>query len=307
MLTIALLAALATPAPAQQPPAEDTPLKDQPPDPRGKQDFTAYTVREGQWRVGFNGVDYGLSDTTSVGTSAFYWVVGPSVRGKVTAIDRQRLAFAVEAGYYGVYSAWIEALVTSSSDVDFTATLGVVPLSWTGTWNISDRWSVHLGNSWKISTLEGELTGLQISEIMATVAGDDLDDAVLGELGSATVYANAMGRFTLASGQLAAEWRRNARGSLILVSDRTLWLSGLVAGTTGASGEQGETGVGVAATFEFLLENAPNATSLSWQWSWDRLNLRVGLPLSLSNPFSYTQAFQMYWLLGPKDSGKDRG
>ncbi len=47
-----------------------------------------------------------------------------------------------------------------------------------------------------------------------------------------------------------------------------------------------------------LRESIQALVSLSWQWSWRRFHLRLGLPLPPSNLFAYPQAVKLYWVLG---------
>jgi len=285
-LLIGLVAGLTGGAWAEEPPTQ-------------MQDFTAYTVQQGQWRVGLTRLDYGLLDNVSIGTSALFLLVGPNGNAKVTAAETERLSFSLEGSYYAPYSALLENL--SGGEGGSNITMRVTPVAWTGSWEISPKWSAHYGNTWTLGRVEGELTGGQIAELMGAVTGGGVDESIQDALGLETLYAGALGRFTLASSNFAVMWRRKENASFIFESNNYLWISGMVVGTVGQETEGAEVGAGVAAIFEQALETVPSAVSLSWQRSWDRLNLRVGIPLTAGNPFAFTQAFQLYWLLGPKD------
>jgi len=259
-------------------------------------DFTAYTVSQRQKRVGFNSLTYGLLENVSVGTSPLLLIVGPNIRAKVTAVELERLAFSLEGGYYAPYDFWLSSLTDGASNID----LQVTPIAWRGSWQISPKWSAHYGNTWTLGRVEGELTGGQIVSLIEGVVGAEIDQAIVDSLGVDTLYAGAQGNFTLAASNLAVVWQRKENAGFIFQSNNYLWASGIVAATAGTSDGESSAGVGVAAVFEQVLTTAPSAVSLSWQRSWDRLNLRLGIPLTAGNPFAFTQAFQLYWLLGPK-------
>ncbi|MFT5679473.1 MAG: hypothetical protein ACI8RZ_000377 [Myxococcota bacterium] len=275
-------------------------LKDQPGDPRRQTDFSAFTIDQGQWRVGLSSLDYGLLENTQIGTNTLLWAVGSNARAKVTAIETEKLAFSFQGSTVSVHQFWLDTITAASSEDEESASsadLRVTPLSWRGSWSISPKWSVHYGNTWTLGRLSGELTGEQITGLIGAVTGGAIDSNITDAMGSSTLYAGAVGRFTLAQSNLAVEWRRSRRDSIIFQSNNYLWVSGMVIGTVGNTTETGEVGAGAAATFEQLLETLPSAVSLSWQWSFEKFNLRLGIPLDPSNPFSSTQAIKLYWLL----------
>jgi hypothetical protein len=281
-----------------QDPAQDLSRSDQPGDPRHQTDFSAFTIPQGQWRLGLSSLDYGLLENAQVGTNTLLWVVGSNARAKVTAIETSDLAFSFQASTMSMHQAWLDA-ITGSTDDESTgaALLRVTPIGWRGSWSVSSKWSLHLGNTWTLGRLEGELTGEQIAGLIASVTGGAIDSGITDAMGASTLYAGALGKFNLAQSSFAVEWRRSRRDSLIFQSNSYLWVSGMVIGTVGTTSETGEVGAGAAATFEQVLEGIPSAVSLSWQWSWQKCNLRLGIPLNPTNPFSTTQAITIYWLL----------
>ncbi len=271
-----------------------------PGDPRHQTDISAFTIDHKQWRIGLASLDYGLLENTQIGTNTLMWAFGTNARAKVTAIETERLAFSFQASTVSVHQRWLDVITQAASGDDeraSSAALRVTPMSWRGSWSISPKWSVHLGNTWVLGRLSGELTGEQISGLIGAVTGGSIDDNITDAMGASTMYAGTVGRFTLAQSNLSAEWRRNQRSSLIFQSNSSLWISGMVIGTVGTASENGEVAAGGAATFEQVLETLPSAASLSWQWRFDTLHLRLGIPLNPVNPFSYTQAITLYWLL----------
>lgn len=273
--------------------------KEQEPDPYHQQDFTAYTVQKGQWRVGLSEVDYGLLDNLSVGTTTYLWLVGSNVRAKITAVDTKRIDVSVQGSVLRLYDFWTASLTGGREGILLRAT----PIGWRSSILINPKWSVHLGNTWTLGRLEGTVSGQDILALVGTVAGGDLSSSIGDAVGD-SVYAGAWGNFALAQSNFAVEWRRNRRDSWILESNNTLWASGLVVGELGSSTTSGENGedeteiaAGAAARFRAPLKTVPSAASLSRQWSFEKLNLRLGIPLNPQNPLSWTQAIQIYWLL----------
>ena len=66
--------------------------------------------------------------------------------------------------------------------------------------------------------------------------------------------------------------------------------------------EVDELQIGTTARFRTALgESLPALVTVSWQFSWERLHLRVGIPLTRGAPalFALPQAFRLYWVLGP--------
>ena len=274
----------------------EVPRKEQAPDPYHQQDFTAYTVEKGQWRLGLGPIDYGLLDNVSVGTTSYLWIVGPNARAKITAIHTERVDVAVQGSVVKVSQIWTEAL-TNRGDI----LLRVTPIGWRGSAILSPTWSLHLGNTWTLGRLEGTVSGQDIVDLVGLVAGGNIQSSIGKAVGN-DVYAGAWSNFALAQSSFAVDWRRNRRDSWILESNSTLWASGLVVGEVGSgstdvNGQETEVAGGAAARFRAPLKTVPSAVSISRQWSFEKLNLRVGIPLVPGNPLSWTQALQIYWLL----------
>lgn len=262
--------------------------------PRSKTDFTAYTLGHHQWRAGFLNLDYGLLPNASIGTSPLANIFAVNGRIKATAITWGRFDFSAQAGIARLNTGLLGAEAISAS---------LVPLKGTASWAVGPRLGVHLGGTWMIARLTGDLTGDQLQSLLGglTNAGSE-DDGLVTAFGDST-YAGAVANVNIAQQNFALEWRLNRRDSIILQSNNTLYVNGVVAGTAGVSDpESGITaGAGVGVTFDLDPSQAfGSATSLAWQWSWRRANLRVGLPLTPNNPLAWTQCVQLYWLLGPE-------
>jgi hypothetical protein len=256
------------------------------------QDISAFTVPKGVWRIGLSNLDYGISERTSVGTRPLYWLIGPNIKAKATILEGQRLALSVGAGRLSVANVWLTA-ITGSEDPSLS--MALTPLDARLSWTLGPHWSLHFGSTLLFGELSGELSGDQISALLSTALGSEVDFSEV--LGTDTLYLGATGRFRLDQGNFAAEWRRSDRNSFIFESNSYVFASALIVGTASAETGDADVGAGAAASFESTLDSFPSATSIAWQHHWDRANLRVGIPLTFSNPLSYTQAFTVYWLL----------
>jgi hypothetical protein len=264
-----------------------------PPEPRHLQDLSAYTVGVRRWRIGPAYLDYGLLDNVSVGTSPLGFLIGPNLRAKVEAAHLGRFELSLEGGWWSVS-------VLNDSGLKTT----VAPLGWTLSCVLSPRVSVHGGNTWILGRATGKVDAETLGDALGQVVGTDVSEDLRRALGDQT-YGDALANVALAQTQLASEYRFNRRGSLVLQLDTTLWLRGLVAAGVGTEvGDGGSASGGAAARLDLpLRDSLPTASSIAWHWSFERFNLRLGLPLAFRNPLSYVQALEFYWLLGPEPAG----
>lgn len=276
-------------------PAQAGTWSESPPDPEVITDLSAYTVRQGQWRLGLLNQDYGLLDNASVGTSTLLWPLAvPNLHAKVRGIQTPRLDLSIQGGWYSL---------------DLERLLGIpggkavyTPVGWTASWKASPAYTVHLGTDWYVMSLEGSLSAAQIGEAVAALAGAELDADLREALGeSAGVYAGA--DLTLTRLRLALDYRLNRRDSIVFTANSALRLDGLVAAGVEATGEGGESvAVGASARIRLpLSKTLPTTIAVGWQWSWRRAHLRVGLPLSnnANGLFAWGSIIQLEALLGP--------
>lgn len=233
-----------------------------PVEPRYETDFTAYTVPQKHLRAGIVSLDYGLLENASLGTTPLLYVFGvPNLRAKVTAIRSPKFDASVQAAV-----AW--------RDFD-----GIVVTSWpiqaNASWIVTPRFSLHGGGRWENVTLSGEATldelGTAAAALLGTDLGPELDEALSS---SGALYAGA--HLSLVQGQLAADWRFNRRDSLILQWKGWLHLRARV--DAGYETESEDVRVGVTTQLDRPLDDeAIGVTTLSWQFSWEHLHLRLGL------------------------------
>ncbi len=268
--------------------------KGAPVDPKLLTDFTAYTTRPREWRIGPFDLQYGLLDNLSVGLNPLAFVVAPNIGGKVTAIQTRRVDVAFKATYYQFNLDRLDA-------EGVTGRFAAAPLAWTASWMINEHFGLHGGSSHWLVKLDGGLSGKEISEGLAALLGTDIS----GDLGASESGLYGASNLALHQLNLAFDWRPTRRGSLILESNSYLLVTGVLSAGAQTVDEANDSEVSVGASVRLSqgLKTVPNATSLAWQWSWPRFHLRVGIPLNPTNPFSYTQAFTLYWVLGGKDKG----
>lgn len=261
---------------------------EQPIDPRNLVDGTAFTVPKKHWRLGLVNVDYGLLTNTSVGTSAPLWAVGiANARMKVTAIQTPKFDASIQG-------SWMRVGLP-----DFDGHVTVTPVAITGSWTPHPRWGLHFGPAWTLASVQGSVRAADIGQGIAAVTGADISADLIAALGQrGGVYGGA--NLSLLRNHAQIEYRMNRRDSLILRSDTYVALSGLVA--AGAAVESGEAEVQAGASARLsmpLTESLPSINTLSWQLSWRRFHVRLGVPLPIGNYFGWLQAVDLYWVLGP--------
>lgn len=256
-------------------------------------DHTAYLVRPGQWRLGLATFDYGVTETLQLRTAPALWLLGPNAYGKAKILDTQPVDIALQAGILRVD---LSRLSTQRQGVE--AAFLAIPLQWWASLEIDEHWTLSLGTGHNVFKVSGGLTGREIGELLGTVAGDDRIGGQLEALGTG-LYGS--GQLWLHQSRVAVDYRLNQRHSVILQTNNSFLVTGLL--TAGASVEDAATGttaeVGASAQFSNPLTQVPTAASLAWQVSWPRFHLRLGLPLT-ANPQSLVQAVALYWVLGPK-------
>jgi hypothetical protein len=252
-------------------------------DPKVITDVTAYTVDKKHLELGLFRQEYGLLHNLSIGTRVPYYLLAvPNAHAKVTAIQTPKLDVAIQA-------EWMYRDLQSLGVPNGTITL--TPITWTGSWLISQRLSLHFGTAWTIAAVNGSVIGADISDDLAALVGAD-----------GGLYAGA--NLTLFETDLAVEFRINRRDTLLFVWRQYAWVNGLAAGGVALDSSDIDVEIGPSVKFRApLKETLPALVSLSWQWSWEHLHVRVGIPLPLTGPgavFALPQAFALYWDLGPK-------
>jgi hypothetical protein len=268
---------------------------------KSQTDFTAFSTPKKHWRLGPTSITYGLIKNGEIGLSPIALAFGlPNLSGKVTAIQSDRIDVSLEAAYF-----FYDFSRTSQAN----AAAILVPVGGTGSWTINPKNSLHFGGTWYIARMEGGLTPTQMGAGIEALTGANLSTDLIGALEDNGLGAYADANLTLYMARFAYERRLSDKSSLIFESNRFVSYGGLFASGVSADTESAEVDVGASVRVEASVpKNVPTLTSLSYQRNWERLHLRVGLPLPVTNDYAYTQAFELYWLLGPTvDGGRRRG
>jgi len=263
---------------------------EQPIEPKALPDGTAYTIGTRTYRVGLVKQQVGVLDNLDLGTRAPLWALGlVNVHGKVTAIQTKRVDVALDGEY-------INTSLDRFGVPDGRLTL--YPVGWTASWMIGKRVSLHGGTGWMVASAEGQLDSAALGDGIAAVTGADIGDVLGDELGQGGVYGGA--NVSLFQTRFQAEYRLNRRDSIVLRSNNWLYLNALVAAGLASGTDQGtEVSAGASARVRVPLTDSLQAlTTLSWQFSWRRANLRLGVPIPLNNTFAWLQAVDFYVLLG---------
>jgi len=180
-------------------------------DPKANVHWTAYTIGKRNWEIGLVNQDYGLLDNLQVGTTLALWPLGaPNVHGKVTAIRSRKFDVALESGY-----TWTGLARFGVPD----GSVHMVPIDAIASWEVSRRFSIHLGWGWTLVGAKGELQSKQIADGIDALTGFDLGPTLnkaLGDQGG--LYGGA--NLTLYRQRLGLEYRFNRRDSLVF-SDTT--------------------------------------------------------------------------------------
>ena len=258
-------------------------------DPAYESSFSAYTVGHKRMRVGLMNMDYGLLDNLQVGTSPILDLLQVyNLRGKVTAIQTQRIDLAFEA--QGMF--WNGSLGEDMEDLSVTAW----PLMATGSWMISERFSLHLGYRWDSVDIRGNFDSEDLVHALASSLGINLEDELYEALeGKGSLYGG--GRLTLGQSRMAVDCRLNRRDSIIL----QVWRYNTLNARIDAGAAVDETmEAGAAVRIQQPLEGVfASTSSIAYQMTLPRLRVRVGIPISGGDSLPtmwLPQAFELYWL-----------
>jgi len=226
-------------------------------------DFTAYTLEWGEVQVGLGAIHAGILPRVQVGTSPVLNVIGVQNGNiKVNALHTKPVDISANATHYrypigdftGAYSG-------------FGGTVSVRP---------TPAWSVHIGSQYVLLGADGLPNTESISPWVEAMTGADLNswrqDAVDKGI-NLSLDARAV------TARVSTDIRFNRRDSLIIQAQSMVW--GSIQSTTVNADEIPEfLGLGSILNAEksgaIPLADASTA-SVSWQWSWKRSYLRMGI------------------------------
>ena len=227
--------------------------------PHAQTDFTAYTLEWGETKMGLASITVGALPYTQVGTVPVLDVLGVyNGHIKFNPIQAGPYALGIGSSFYA-----LQAGEMSASRLGISLIQSV---------DILAPWSAHLGLRWSnlkssgvpdLDELPGILTGgTSAAEFHASQKPSEWD-IHLQELALS----------------LATDWRFNRRDSLIFQASAVVWSNVIargyeappILGMDQVLNKPAGTSVPIKETY---------VTSLAWQWSWRRTDLRIGAGLS---------------------------
>jgi len=228
---------------------------------RAQTDFTAYTLEWGETKLGLASITVGALPRTQIGTVPVLDALQvPNAHIKVNAVRVGPWDMAVGANHYRL---------TAGDFLGFHSGVSAVQSV-----RIVKPWSVHLGTHYAVLGSDGVPTP---SKLPAPLRGADGDDSKFREAQSGLEDTWHFRSRTF-SMHLASDIRFNRRDSLILQARAMLW----------ADVEKAFEAPPVLGLDEALsvAENGASpvsetyVASAAWQFSWKKVDLRMGLGIS---------------------------
>ena len=276
-----------------------------PQNPYGSTDFTAYTREFGEVRIGLTSMTVGLLPRIHIGTSPVLDLLGAynfSAKGNFLRLGPYDAALGAS-----VFAVPITDLLrTFDSDGKykiagykvndeqlFVKQFTTVTFQLLNSLQIVGGWSVHAGASYTRAGARGRIDFQNLPVVvlpgLAPVGGDlTIVPSVIGELVDL---------------RFATDYRFNRRDSLIFQWASPIW--GSARGEFSADLQelpkqvQNLRNVDLAIRYSrFLDPMSAFRTSLAWQFSWQRLDLRFGVGLSGISRAWWLQAFDLSYRFG---------
>ena len=211
-------------------------------------DYSAYTLRAWETRVGPGRLELGLTDTINVGLLDWFFLLGVrNVHGKWRVLDGDNWAASLELGVANFNAQRL-------SDGNTDAQIWIIPFEAMGTWR-KNAFSYNFGLGY---TLVRTVAGVETEQ--------DTEAAAALDVSVGYVHPSV-------------EWRLGPVFALVLESRIGLFQQGSADGKTEFTTEDGRTTVEVFANADADLSGGASLVnaSLSGMWSWNHFNLRAGL------------------------------
>jgi hypothetical protein len=234
-----------------------------PPNPRMQVDFTAHTLEWGEVKLGVTNVALGLFPHTQVGTSAPLYALGiPNVNAKVHVTEKGPVDFAAQGSYF--------VLPQDKAAARFYSAGGLASVIF------NPYWSVHVGGGYSHMSASG---AVDIAPLMSFLPMGGLPEGIPTELPFSI-------ETEMVTASVATDVRFNRRDSIVLRGESVIWAqtssSGIAdplvryTGIEDAADEDGWVAIDEAYT-----------ASLSYQFTWENLQLRVGGGVSSAGPLAW--------------------
>lgn len=162
-------------------------------------DFSAYTLQQGQLRLGLFQQEVGIFDWWTVGTYTAPWILNPIARSfngslytKLKFVDTGKFALAFRPTAF--YLSFHDLSMGDLEDGEFEAL--VLPLILTGSYVINDDWSASAEATWVQTVAGGDAEAVEDSSALGAIAQSNLQFALYGEYRISRVVAvNMIGRY----------------------------------------------------------------------------------------------------------------
>jgi hypothetical protein len=254
--------------------------------PRGQTDYTAYTLEWGETKIGLASITIGALPRTQIGTVPLLDALGV-MNGhiKVNLLRTGPLDVGIGSNYYRLQ---VGEFVGSHMGGSLVASVQLL-----------EPWSLHLGANYAALQSSGVPDTTRLPAVLS--AGTDPDTFQASQDGNETAW-NFHGQNMRLN--MATDYRFNRRDSIVFQAGAIFW-------SNIDTGFDAPPILGLDDAFTRAEENTtPIAeslvTSLAWQWTWRKVDLRVGLGWSSVPGAWLLQSTDLSYRFGGKTRSSER-
>lgn len=254
--------------------------------PRGQTDFTAYTLEWGETKVGLASITIGALPRTQIGTVPFLDALGV-INGHVK-VNALRIGI-MDLGLGGnLYRLQVGEFVGSHAGGSLVTSF-----------QVTQPWSVHLGANYASLNSSGVPDTSRLPSVLT--AGTDPDTFQASQDGNEEAWDFHGQNLRL---NFATDVRFNRRDSIVFQAGAIFW-------SNIQKGFDAPPILGLEDAFARAEENASPiseslVTSLAWQWTWRKVDLRVGLGWSSVPGAWILQSTDLSYRFGGKTRSTER-
>ena len=254
--------------------------------PRAQTDFTAYTLEWGEIKVGLASITIGALPRTQIGTVPALDIVGVT-NGHVKVNILRVGGFDLGVGG-NLYRLQI-------GDFVGTRTGGSAYTSM----QLLDPWSLHIGTTYANFHADGVPDASRLPSLLT--GGADADTFLASQEGNEDAWLFDGRNVRM---HIATDYRFNRRDSLLFQIGATVW-------SKIETGFEAPPILGLDEVFENATDTSNPiqkslVTSLSWQWTWRKVDLRVGAGLSNVPGAWILQSTDLSYRFGGKTRSSER-
>ena len=255
--------------------------------PHAQTDFSAYTLEWGETKIGLATITVGALPRFQIGTVPVLDVLGvPNGHIKVNPVQAGPYALGIGASHYRLK---VGDFVGSTTGISLIQSVQVL-----------QPWSIHLGARFRSLRSSGVPDTSQLPSVLT--GGSDPDAFAKSQEGNEGAWRFHGQSIDLS---LATDIRFNRRDSLILRGGATFWTNVL------ERGFEAPPILGLDETFNVDTGTSSPITesyvaSIAWQWSWRRVDLRVGAGISSVPGAWILQGTDLSYRFGGKTRSTER-